>query len=470
MEFKIKGRIVETESELGVRDLLVRAWDKDRCYDDLLGNATTDAEGRFEIVYSSKAFRELFEARPDIYLSILTPDRKRLHDTRDAIRWQASAEESFDLQIDRKKLGIWAPTKPEGAPQIEKGLADRARVKASSQPPAGAEIELGRLWFPEGKEVKPTIKRVEGKPSFSVRAPFSLVDVKRPELVYDALKREQLAKLDLQTHSKGFRPTHLDLTFRPNLTDRLRPRVGLGEDLPLNIFDTPADDDRYIYRDTSFPWCTVGRVETALGSCTGTMIGRRLMLTGSHCMDWTNGGATWVKFTPAYYNGDAPFGVAWGERVIYWNQAAGGLSDFETAFDYVVIVLDEPLGELTGYPGARAYATSWNGGNYWQNMGYAGDLSGGERPAFSGGGAIASVSSHTTSGQTGYVMGNFIDITRGHSGGPCWGWWEGEGWPRVVGTASAEARVPSKDTSGDNEFGGGPALISLISYARSTYP
>ena len=61
MEFKIKGRVTETESEQGVRDLLVRAWDKDRCYDDLLGNATTDAEGRFEIVYTTKAFRELFD-------------------------------------------------------------------------------------------------------------------------------------------------------------------------------------------------------------------------------------------------------------------------------------------------------------------------------------------------------------------------------------------------------------------------
>jgi hypothetical protein len=40
----------------------------------------------------------------------------------------------------------------------------------------------------------------------------------------------------------------------------------------------------------------------------------------------------------------------------------------------------------------------------------------------------------------------------------------------VVGTQSAEASVPANNTSGDNEFGGGSALSSLISWARSNYP
>jgi hypothetical protein len=39
----------------------------------------------------------------------------------------------------------------------------------------------------------------------------------------------------------------------------------------------------------------------------------------------------------------------------------------------------------------------------------------------------------------------------------------------VVGTQSAEASAPAMNTSGDNEFGGGPALSSLISWARSNY-
>src|SRR5262249_37771930 len=105
-----------------------------------------------------------------------------------------------------------------------------------------------------------------------------------------------------------------------------------------------------------------------------------------------------------------------------------------------------------------------------QHMGYPSDLSGSERPAFQGSCSISSKQDQSTSGQTGYVLGHFNDVVPGHSGGPVWGWWDGEPWPRVVGVQSAEASVPAMNTSGDNEFGGGPALISLVSYARNTYP
>jgi hypothetical protein len=86
---------------------------------------------------------------------------------------------------------------------------------------------------------------------------------------------------------------------------------------------------------------------------------------------------------------------------------------------------------------------------------------------------ISSVQSQSTAGQDGYVLGHFNDIVAGHSGGPAWGWWGEESWPRVVGVQSTQPfNCPPKptDISGDNEFGGGPALSSLISWARSNYP
>ncbi|MDH3708097.1 MAG: hypothetical protein OES57_18680, partial [Acidimicrobiia bacterium] len=82
----------------------------------------------------------------------------------------------------------------------------------------------------------------------------------------------------------------------------------------------------------------------------------------------------------------------------------------------------------------------------------------------------SSVGSQGLNGQTGYVLGHFNDITPGHSGGPVWGWWGDEPWPRVVGVNSAEANTPAFTTSGDNEFGGGPGLSALITWARSNYP
>ncbi len=121
-------------------------------------------------------------------------------------------------------------------------------------------------------------------------------------------------------------------------------------------------------------------------------------------------------------------GEYYATRVIYWNKAQGGLSNFETAFDYVVLAMNDYVGNHVGYPGHRDYSSSWNGDSVWQHMGYPGDLTSTQRPVFQGSCTISSTSSESISGQTGYVMGHFNDVT------------------------------------------GGPALSSLISWARSEYP
>ena len=434
-----------------------------------MGTTSTDEDGRFEMFYSEKEFRELFEAKPDIYIKVLSPERELLLQTDDHVRWRSSPLESFDLAVDRESLGPWAPQPDEYPPETEKRLGDRQRVQAEADPPGGAVTEVGRIWLPKGSDVSPKVKRIEGADALGVHVPYGAQALEPPSIQLEPVSLEGMEGLDLDALAPGVRPEHLDLSFRPKLVEKLPPTPRQGEDLPEVVF---APDTRYTYNDSSFPWSTVGRVRTSLGIGCGNMIGRRLLLTASHNINWLGGGgAGWVEFTPAYYNGTQPFGVAWAQRVIYWNQAGGGLTDFETAFDYVVLVLDTNMGDLTGYPGYRTYSTSWNNGNYWQHMGYPGDLSGTQRPAFFGSGAISSVSTQSTSGQSGYVMGHFMDTVPGHSGGPYWGWWGNEPWPRVVGTHSAGAANPRLgSTAGDNEAGGGPALSSLIAYARSNYP
>ncbi len=155
---------------------------------------------------------------------------------------------------------------------------------------------------------------------------------------------------------------HLNLRASAEFFEQVLLVIKDGEDNPVNVY---APDTRYTYRDTSYPWSTVGRVATTGGgACTGTMVGRNLMLTASHCMQWnTDGTVGAFSFTPAFYNGDAPFGTAWATRVFYWNQASGGLSDLESGYDYVVAVLNSDMGDLTGYAGYKVYSSSWSGGN-----------------------------------------------------------------------------------------------------------
>ena len=360
------------------------------------------------------------------------------------------------------------------------------RLKAlppEADSPRRMTLTLNTFRLPEGAKAR--IVQVEGSADLfqvQIGLPGDALGRRTPYDRIPALKldRNKLKESALEAvKPEGLRPLHLPVDFLPakvklTLAERAHPPFNFkypkGVDRPTNVF---APDQRYIYQDTSFPWCTVGRVDTPLGTCTGCTIGSRLLLTANHCIQWNSDGtAGWVRFRPAYYNGPGPFGEAWATQVIWWMQTTGGngLTDQETAFDYVVCVLGTRMGDIVGYPGYRTYSDSWNGGSYWQHMGYPGDLSGGQRPAFQGSCIVSTVGSQGTAGQTGYVLGHFNDAVGGHSGGPVWGWWDSEPWPRVVGAQSAEANVPANNTSGDNEFGGGPALSSLISWARSNFP
>jgi hypothetical protein len=46
-------------------------------------------------------------------------------------------------------------------------------------------------------------------------------------------------------------------------------------------------------------------------------------------------------------------------------QAPAALTDEQTAFDYVVLVMEERIGDVVGYPGYRTNDDDWNGGAYW---------------------------------------------------------------------------------------------------------
>src|SRR3546814_7963669 len=76
-----------------------------------------------------------------------------------------------------------------------------------------------------------------------------------------------------------------------------------------------APENRYTFSDTSFPWCTMGRVDTAGGWASGALVGPRHLLTCSHAMVWGSGNtAGWVRFRSYFFDGNAPLGEAWATR------------------------------------------------------------------------------------------------------------------------------------------------------------
>ena len=270
--------------------------------------------------------------------------------------------------------------------------------------------------------------------------------------------------------ASGFIPNHLALRpTPPKLSRKLRvskrfldltkTRVSKNTHFATTIF---SPDNRYVFNDTSYPWSTLGRVETPGGIASGVMIGPRHLLTVSHTIQWnSNGSAGWVKFTPMYFDGSAPFGAAWGTRVYYKKKVTGPtINSTEGKYDYVVVVLNTRMGNMTGWMGSRTYKDSWDGGKYWSHSGYPGDITSTQRPTYE---SSISLDGSFWDPQSHQRIWHKGDVWPGQSGGPYFGWWSGESFPRAVA-------VQSGQNSNENSASGGSDMVDLVIKARNQYP
>jgi len=101
------GQVVEEESGRPIAGLHVRAFDKDLLFDDKLGVAVTDAEGKFRIDYSQLDFSSIFgtETSPELYVRVYdVNDKKLLYTSEKSIRKNVKVEEHFEIKIPRGKL------------------------------------------------------------------------------------------------------------------------------------------------------------------------------------------------------------------------------------------------------------------------------------------------------------------------------------------------------------------------------
>ncbi|MEJ2563702.1 MAG: hypothetical protein P8Z42_13595 [Anaerolineales bacterium] len=97
----VKGRVTGADGK-PASGLIVRLYDKDRRYDDLLGVVTTDDAGNYEITYRTQDFKEGLEPGADLYLTVEDIDGNELYSSESAVRFNAGKQETIDVQLGNR--------------------------------------------------------------------------------------------------------------------------------------------------------------------------------------------------------------------------------------------------------------------------------------------------------------------------------------------------------------------------------
>lgn len=350
--------------------------------------------------------------------------------------------------------------------ELDKHFKRRGPVKAT---PIAVErrFHVGADQQPQVKTRLERIDRGDNKPHWEVVVEINGVRAGGralpPPLKGQAsrIEKRQISEEQLAQHLTGFIPDHLGFNATPQdllkSVQRIRPPMSERR-VATTVFGT---DNRRAFQDTSYPWSTVGLVQTNRGAGSGVMIGPRHLLTVSHVIDWTapaGFAADWVRFTPSFFDGGAPFGEAYGSH-IYWyvkEDGDGFISGNEGNFDYAVVVLDRRLGDTTGWMGARGYNDDWDSLDAWSHMGYPADLNSGQRPTWQGGFRVDG----TDAGAQAIL--HQADVFPGQSGGPVFGFWAGDVGPRAIA-------VQSWQNMSNNGASGSMDMRDLVARARSEF-
>lgn len=174
---------------------------------------------------------------------------------------------------------------------------------------------------------------------------------------------------------------------------------------PKNVF---GEDRRTAITSDMYPWRTIGRLlGTTGGTCTGTIVGRDLVLTAAHCVE------AGLVFQPNYHWGASAETVP---VVAAWRGADGPAA--RTRDDWAVLRVGANVGETYGMLAVVATTVHDFPGEI-QVAGYSGDFDEGRTPAVD---RDCKVRGRDLA--QGLILHD-CDTTRGASGGPALQWRDG---------------------------------------------
>ncbi|MEZ4824905.1 MAG: hypothetical protein R3C61_01225 [Bacteroidia bacterium] len=470
LTYSLSGHIANRQGE-SMKGLTVKAFDKDLLTpDDPLGQATTDDRGNYAISFQksdiSRQLPELFG--PDLYVCVFADDQLV---GESSIFWNAGEQTVIDVVVN---LTVSDAKKPASRLNFDQVIKSRAAL-ADNRGAISQSIFISSDEFPEAEiAVIPVEHNQANQKETRYEIRINLKNAKlgvrtTPPPLQGKFLEERFSEQQIQEYDKRFTafiPDHLSFDPHPQKLVKAFNRIPdrLQKDLRYNttIFNP---DQRQVFQDTSYPWSAFGRCETNFGPFSGVMIGPRHLLTCNHGIDWTpppGYAADWLTFTPAYFDGNAPFGSTYATH-IYWvkkDNNDGFSNGDEGQYDYVVLVLNDRIGERTGWLGTRRYTDAWDSLAAWWHIGYPGDLNSQQRPTFQ---SWFTMNGHDDQDDAHQIFFHQADVFPGQSGGPMFGFWEGEVGPRAVA-------VQSWQNSTTNGASGGGDLVDLAIRARNEHP